>query len=527
MEFDVQPEDDPGLKRMNELTNSKHKSSHARRIYYCGLVCVLASIPLAIGGFASNGAPDLESMGLVTESVRQARFIKTIPAFGEVRTYSPLIIVNDCPSRERRIIELVPEGSLVEKGEIVCILDTADLTVKLDLQMVALIRAKAALTGAKISESLQDLANSRRLSTRQYRDVIANGQLNAYEQAEAATEIERLKGEFKLKEEILQIIQEEFEATRQFTALGYRNTATLLAAEAKRTNAQTALENARRNLNLATDFQQPRSLLELQSEAENARLELDRAILQNKLSKKMAELRTLEMERRLSVVQKQVEQTTQDIEACTMRAQKAGEVMYCHRRDKGRIIEVGQDAFYKQELIRISDRTRLMVATRVIDQQAHELHQNQPVEFQVQSNENLTFAGTLAWIAAMPSTPSRYQPHDRYHDVEISIDPNQEGFSSLPLGSTVVAEIFVDDRPDVIQVPVTAVFNHHGEYAVLVKTLSDLIVRAVELGANNDTSVEIINGLDPGEIVVTGKPCRNSPIWSVNSSVPSAVGHWH
>ena len=489
---------------MNELAISKHKSLHARRIYYCGLVCVLASIPLAIGGFASNGAPDLESMGLVTEGVKRVRFIKTIPAFGEVRTYSPLIIANDCPSRERRIIELVPEGSLVEKGEMVCILDTSDLQLKLDLQMVALIRAKAALTGARISESLQSLANSRRLSTRQYREVIANGKLNAYEQAEAATEIERLKGDVQLTEEILQIIQEEFEATQKFTALGYRNTATLMAAEAKRTNAQTALANARRNLNLATEFQQPRSLLELQFEAENSRLELDRAALQNRLSMKVTELRTLEMERRLSVVQKQVEQTTQAIEACTMRAQKSGEVMYCHRRDKGRFIEVGQDAYYKQQLIRISDRSRLMVATRVIDRQAHELHENQPVEFHVQSNPNLTFAGAMAWIAVMPSTPPWYQPHERYQDVEISIDPNQEGFSSLPLGSTVVAEIFVDDRLEVVQVPVTTVFNYHGQYAVLVKTLNDIFVREVELGANNDTSVEIINGLDPGEIVVAG-----------------------
>lgn len=447
MEFDAQPQDDPGLKRMNELTNSKLKPLHTRRIYYCGMACVLSFVPLAIGGFATNGAPDLESMGLVTESVKQARFIKTIPAFGEVRTYSPLIIANNCPSQERRIIELIPEGSLVEEGEVICVLDTTDLKVKLDLQMVALIRANAALTGAKISESLQNLANSRRLSTLQYRDVIAKGQLNAYEQAEAATEIERLDGEVKLKEEVFQMIQEEFDATRKFTALGYRNTATLLAAEAKRTSAQTALESAKRNLNLATEFQQPRSLLELQSEAENAALELDRAVLENKLSVKMSELGTLEMERRLSVVQKQVEQTTQDIEECTMRAQKAGEVMYCHRHDRGRIIEVGQDAFYKQELIRISDRSELIVATRVIDQQAHELRENQPVEFQVQSNPDQTFAGTVEWIAAMPSTPSRYQPHDRYHDVEISIDPNQAGFSSLPLGSTVVAEIFVDHRP--------------------------------------------------------------------------------
>ena len=141
------------------------------------------------------------------------------------------------------------------------------------------------------------------------------------------------------------------------------------------------------------------------------------------------------------------------------------------------MIEVGEFAYYSQELIRVSDRSRLIVFARVIDRQAHELHKNQAVEFRVSSNPDHMLKGTLAWIAAMPPPPSPYQPYDRYQDVEISIDPDQDGFDSLPLGSTVVAEIFVDNRLDVIQVPVKAVFNHHGDYAVLIKTKNGLGLR--------------------------------------------------
>ena len=50
------------------------------------------------------------------------------------------------------------------------------------------------------------------------------------------------------------------------------------------------------------------------------------------------------------------------------------------------MIEVGEFAYYSQELIRVSDRSRLIVFARVIDRQAHELHKNQAVEFRVSSN---------------------------------------------------------------------------------------------------------------------------------------------
>ena len=489
---------------MKQLNTRNHNASHASRIFYRGLVGVLLFLPVATGGFVSNGAPDLESIGLATESVKLGRFNRTVRAVGDIRTYNPSIVSNDCRASERRVIELVPEGSWVDAGEIICVLDTADLQIRLDLQRVALIRAKAGVAAAKSSESLQSFANSRRLSTRRYRDVVARGQLHAYEQAVAADEIEGLDGDVQLKKEILQSIQEEFESTQNSTALGYRSTAALMAVDAKRRNAQIVLENATRKLNLAKDYEQPRALLELKSDAENARQEFGRATLQNKLSLKMSELRTLETHRRLEIVQNQVDKTTDAIARCTMRAPKAGEVVYCHRRDRGRYVEIGQFVYYQQDLIRISDRSRLIVAARVIDRQAHELQEKQPVEFHVQSNPDQSFRGTLTWIAPMPSTPVSYLPHDRHYDVEISVDPDQEGFTSLPLGASVVAEIFVDDRIGVVQVPVQAVFNHHGDYAVLVKEPDGLSVRAIELGANNETNVEIADGLEPGEIVVIG-----------------------
>ena len=476
----------------------------SRRISCCGLVCLLLFVPGAIGAFTSNSGTDLEAMGLTTEPVKFGRFTKTVPASGDIRTEDPSIVFNDCRWHEQRIIELVPEGTWVEKGDIVCLLDASELQEKLNERKISLIRAKSALSGASISGSLQDLTNSRRLGTRQYNLAVADSRLRAFEQAEAATELDRLGGDVRLSEESHQIIREEFNATRSFTALGYQNTATLMSADARRSRAKTVLNSTEGQLHLAERFQQPRTLLQLKLDADSAKQELDRTALQNCLSVKVTELQTLEKQRALATVETHVDYLSRALDACTMRAQKSGEVVYCHQRDQGRFIEAGASVYYTQDLIRIADRSRLIVSAHVSDRQVHELRENLPVEFQVQSNPNQIFFGTLRWIAPMASAPQWFQPYDRQQDVEISVHPDQDGFSTLPLGTTVVARIIVDDRSDVLQVPVRAIFNLYGTYAVLVQGSTGMVAHEVRLGANNETWVEVTNGLVPDDVIVIG-----------------------
>ncbi|MDA1230202.1 MAG: hypothetical protein O2856_05460 [Planctomycetota bacterium] len=64
--------------------------------------------------------------------------------------------------------------------------------------------------------------------------------------------------------------------------------------------------------------------------------------------------------------------------------------------------------------------------------------------------------------------------------------------------------IVVDDRTDVLQVPVRAVFNRDGTYAVLVQRPTGLVTHEVRLGANNETWVEVTNGLIPDDVIVIG-----------------------
>jgi hypothetical protein len=210
----------------------------------------------------------------------------------------------------------------------------------------------------------------------------------------------------------------------------------------------------------------------------------------------------LEAEQWVAGVQNFVDYMTRAIDACAIHAPRAGELIYCHKRDEGKFIEVGSKVHYMQDLIRIADRSQMTVAGRVSDRLAHELQVGQIVDVTIPTLPGVNFTGTLTWIAPIPSQGAWYLPNDLHHKVQVLLDDDPQAIGMLTLSSSARGAVVVDDRPDVLQIPVGAVFPHGGEYAVLVDSGQGLAVRPVILGVSNDTAVEVVDGLQVHERVV-------------------------
>ena len=82
--------------------------------------------------------------------------------------------------------------------------------------------------------------------------------------------------------------------------------------------------------------------------------------------------------------------------------------------------------------------------------------------------------------------------------VEIRMEPS----ISLRLGSDVDIEIIVDEKENVLRVPVNAVFKLDGNHFVFVAEDGRARMRQVETGLEGDDHIEIISGLTKGELVI-------------------------
>jgi HlyD family secretion protein len=107
------------------------------------------------------------------------------------------------------------------------------------------------------------------------------------------------------------------------------------------------------------------------------------------------------------------------------------------------------------------------------------------------------FTGEVTAVANRPES-SWYSTIKKYL-VQVRIDGNTE---ELRPGFTAEAEIIVADLVDVIAVPVAAVIEQEGRFVCAVRRGDAVERREVSLGQGNDRLVEIVSGLEEGEVLL-------------------------
>lgn len=370
-----------------------------------------------------------------------------------------------------------------------------------------LIRAKAGWQTALANETLQQLKNDRRLSTNQLQAQLTQDLSKAFVEAEADQELLQLEGDVSLRQEASTMAQESWERTRELSALGINSIAELDIREVEKQNAERAVTRAAGQLNLTQTFHHRRKYSELQFNAQLAADELHRTGLQNELATAVQRVKTLEMQQSVAGLQLHVDYLER-CDACTIRASRAGELIYCHNRDEGKYIEVGGTAHYSQELFRIVNRSRMIVAGRVSESQVFDLAVGLPAVVRIPTLPELELSAELKWIAPIPSPISWFAPNDLYNAVQLELIGSDDALASIAFGTTAACEILVEDRSEVLQIPVQAVFRNGPETQVLLSGPTGLQRRRVITGQCSESQVEILEGLTEGEQVLIGEQHR-------------------
>ena len=88
--------------------------------------------------------------------------------------------------------------------------------------------------------------------------------------------------------------------------------------------------------------------------------------------------------------------------------------------------------------------------------------------------------------------------------VNVVLDPEGPPEAWAPLGDGFAAEIEITvwSKPDVLQVPESALFRRGAGWAVFVVTGGRAVARAVEVGHRGTLEAEILGGLGVDEVVI-------------------------
>jgi HlyD family secretion protein len=295
----------------------------------------------------------------------------------------------------------------------------------------------------------------------------------------------------------------KFDATQQL--------ADLLENESSLKIAKTTLERAKREYTiqekqLKLDLKKAqRNYDEKKHEAiklaEEAKIELELAELNfnAKLQQTKGDVEKAQLE--VQRAQDRVDRAAREVEQTSINAPLPGMIVYLDIWKGGSMSKVqeGDSPWPGQGLINIPDLSEMVVKSSVSEVDASKVDSGQNVIVSLDAFPEVKYGGT---VNSKSTLARRKEPGSKINvfDVEIGIASKDE---QIKPGMSASCKIIMEQIPDVISVPLEAVFEKEGDIVVFIENRQK---RIVEVGRRNDMLIEILSGLDGDEKVCLADP---------------------
>ena len=406
------------------------------------------------------------------EEVKVDDFVLEFVEPGEIESAENVEIKSEVRSRSSSgtaILEIVPEGKVVEKGDFLVRLDDASLQKDLLRQRISVHQSKATLVKANADVEAATLA---------LQEYLSGSFRENEEQLESA--------EFVAKEN-LRRAQEYLVYSKKLAAKGY-------VSEAQLEADQFAVEKARKELDLA---QTKLEVLRIHSRKAKVN-DLNASIL-------TAEARLQSAQNSYQLEKTQESEIEEQIEKCMIISPSAGEVTYANNTKSGSsdsvLIEEGKLVRENQTIIRLPNASLLRVRAKVNENRIEQVRPGMKCSILIDAMRDLELDGTVESVSEYPiPSVSRYTSHIKEYSTEILINNPPPGVRTGMTAKVTIKSEFIENT---LQVPLTAVFRKESKSFCLVSALDEgMEIREIQLGSHNTNMAVVIEGLAKGEKVV-------------------------
>ena len=455
------------------------------------------------GMFSGN---DQTPSDMMTKPVVKGRFRITVNEKGFLDSQHNETLVCKVPG-STTIIKIVPEGIYVKKGDVICELDSSAYEDKARQQEIDVTQAEANLLISQKNLEIQKTQNESDIELAKLKFKLAELDLRKYEEGELPQQRDKINGQIQLKKEQLARKKESYEFTRRMTKKGYRSQSDLEPERISVTQAEIDLRVEKDNLEVLNRYTAVRKMAQLEADAKEFERDLLRVKLKTSasLSKASAdyEARKLTFE----VEKEKLQEWLERIKNCKMVAPQDGEIVYAKSSASRRgssepeIVE-GATVRERQKIINIPDVTSMKIDAKIHESMISQVEVGQPVTIHADARPNEVFNGVVAEISSVPLSGSWPNYDIKEYQVSINLTDSAEHVSLLRPGLSADFEIVVQDRDDVLQVPMQSVVQIGKDYYCWILKGSETQRRKIKVGESNDTEIEILDGVAEGEMTV-------------------------
>ena len=433
--------------------------------------------------------------------VKRSDFLVSIVEGGTLKAVHEVVVHCELEGTAR-IINIVPEGTNVHKGDLLVEFDSSELRDLLGAQEVIVQNTQFAFVQAKENLAIQKSLVESNIKDGELKVEFAKSDLSKYVEGDWPQLEKDTRAKITIAEEELERARDRLHWTTELQQKGYATKSEFDADSLTVKRKDIELSQAQEQLRLLTKYDYPKRKRLLEANVEQADKELER--LRQRSASQIAQVEaslksqsaTLELqEKRLAELQNQIKLTK-------IYAPQDGLVIYASSSTPGTgvLIEEGAVVRQKQEIIKLPDISQMMVEVRVHESHVQKLKPGLEAFVSIDSLPDQQFRGTVRKIAVLPDSSSRFfNPNLKVYTTEVLIE---DELPDLKPGISGRAEIIITNLTDVVNIPIQAVTTVKGAQVCLVKNGNSIKTTPVEVGLYSDRYIEIKSGLTAGDQVL-------------------------
>lgn len=410
-------------------------------------------------------------------AVRRAGLHPTLHAGGRVestrRTIIECKLENLSYSNEGRsiaaggstILELIPEGTTVRKGDVLCRLDASAYEELVLQQEIKLQQVTNDYDKAELDVRMAEMA------------------LVEFQKGLLPQQLQAMDSQMVLAEAEIARQADRLTWTERMVKHGYLSEGQLTSEKDRMLRSQVQLRNLQGEKLFLQRFRAPITVQKLEMTVASARSLLA-----------FQELRR----RRMTT---QMEKFRLQVENCTVRAPHNGFVIYANESFGTPRVEVGTRVFQRMKLFFLPDLAQMDVKAVVNESVVDRVHQNQMVRVRIEGLSNAEMEGHVVSVDPLPTSAGPIPGWSDVRNYISTIRLHNTPRGLLPGMSAEVA-IATGGREPSLVVPTGAIVAQGDREYCYVDGRSGIERREVEIGQGTRDLVEVKSGLDEGEQVI-------------------------
>ncbi|HUT25040.1 MAG TPA: efflux RND transporter periplasmic adaptor subunit, partial [Sumerlaeia bacterium] len=464
-------------------------------------VATVAASALAYVKHATRGGLDVADT--VRCQVERGDLVVSLLQAGELAAKRSEVISNDT-GKSAKIISIVEDGSQVKKGDLIVELDSEELRDTLMKQKAEVETAKADLKQAENEAAISELKYKTDFGSCKLEVELAELELRKYQEAEYDQEKLLAENEIKQAEEDLKKSEKDLEWTRKLVAKGYENQQQLDEDELKAKRLATTVEIKTKGLKILEDYTSRTEVSKRENDLKEATGELERLEKTHDSEQEHARANIESKRVRLGIETSVLENLEKQIATSRIYSAYDGFVFYPEAHRGVQEIEKGASVYPRQKILEIPDLSNWEIKCGVPESIIDKTRPGQRALATIDAVPGEILEAVVEKIGSVPDTSRWYDRSSKIYTVTLSI-PTTPTLDLKP-GMSVMTEIIINDLKDVLYVPIQAVAAEGDArfvYAPAGRTFKRV---PVEVGASNESRIQILAGLDQGQEILLYAP---------------------